>query len=116
LTATDDTDGATASVGFLSANFGAWTVPAVSKPKKKVTWYFSGFTTGDPIYGHYLHAGKVRLNHNFGTASGSCGVLTVKAKLYPGTAKFKKYSVQIDDSSSYSSQTTPALVTTLNFF
>jgi hypothetical protein len=117
LTATDQEVAAdTAATTFESAPFAVWTVPAVSKPTKKVTWNFSGFPTGDQVYVHFVHAGSVKLTADFGTASGPCGLLAAKAKLYPGKrAKYRHYTVQVDDSATYSTTTTPVIVTSLNF-
>ncbi|MGA2469103.1 MAG: hypothetical protein ABSG64_00245 [Solirubrobacteraceae bacterium] len=116
LNATDETNAATATTTFESANLAFATKPATAKPTKKVTWMFSGFTSGDSIYGHYLHGGKVRATKNFGTATGPCGVLTTKAKFYPGIAKYLSYKLQVDDSAQYSASSTPSLVATLFTF
>jgi hypothetical protein len=114
LGATDETDGVTtASTTINVANLAVATNPAQAKPTKKVTWTFSGFTSGAEIYAHYLHGKKVTATTKFGRATGACGLLKTKAKFYPGKAKYGSYNVQVDDSRHYSSKSLPHLDATL---
>lgn len=92
ITATDEgnddmgtaANGQTASATVSIANLAVITVPQEAKPSKKVKYEFSGFISGRPVYGHYVHKKKVDATYRFGTASGPCGTLTVKAHFYPG--------------------------------
>ncbi|HEY5316428.1 MAG TPA: hypothetical protein VIJ20_00505 [Solirubrobacteraceae bacterium] len=114
LQAMDETDGVTtASTTFDVANLAVATNPARAKPNKKVTWSFSGFTSGAQIYAHYLHGKKVTATMRFGRAGGPCGVLKTRKVFYPGHAKYGSYKIQIDDARRYSATTLPRLVATL---
>ncbi|HWF36453.1 MAG TPA: hypothetical protein VG295_13835 [Solirubrobacteraceae bacterium] len=113
LTATDNTDGITASTPFAAANLAVATNPAQGKPSKRVTWSFSGFVGGANIYAHYLHGKKVTATANFGRAQGPCGTLKKRAVFYPGKAKYDVYKVQVDDSRRYLATSLPRLVATL---
>jgi hypothetical protein len=117
LIATDQTDGVTtATAPFEAANLAVATNPARAKPNKKVRYTFSGFTSGAEIYAHYLHGRKVAATARFGRASGPCGVLKAKAKLYPGRQRYTTYTVQFDDARRYSAKSLPNYVTSLNVF
>jgi hypothetical protein len=114
LKATDQTNGSiTASTTFDVANLAVSTNPAQGKPSRKVTWSFSGFTSGAEIYAHYLHGKKVIATAKFGKATGPCGLLKTRAVFYPGKAKFNSYQVQVDDSLRYLATSLPRLVATL---
>jgi hypothetical protein len=108
MTATDD-DNVTASTTFLEAPFAVATKPAKAKPKQKVTFTFTGFTEGQPIYIHFLHKNKVVTTVEYGVAQGPCGTLTTRKTLYPKHTKFTQYKIQIDDSKKYSAATSPNL-------
>ena len=125
LNATDegnDTTGATATgqtarIAFQIANLAIATNPAEAKPTKKVTFTFSGFSAGTPIYAHYLHRGKVVASQRFGTATGVCGTLKSRARLYPGgRPRYENYTVQFDDSARYSKGAVPKLVSSIRLF
>jgi hypothetical protein len=108
MTATDD-DGIAASTTFMEAPFAVATKPATAKPKQKVTFTFTGFIEGQPIYIHFLHKNKVVTTVEYGVAQGPCGTLTTRKTLYPKHTKFTKYKIQIDDSKKYSAKTSPNL-------
>lgn len=114
LHAMDETDGTTtASTTLRAANLAVATNPPEARPSKKVTWTFSGFTSGAEIYGHYLHGKKVAATAKFGRATGPCGTLKTKAVFYPGTAKYDVYKLQIDDVRRYLANALPRLIATL---
>jgi hypothetical protein len=102
-----------AEAPFELSNLTVKADPPAARPGQKVTLSFSGFTPGRPIYGHYLHKGKVALTHRFGTARGACGVLRAKSKIYPGRSRYSTYIVQIDDSKKYSKSAAPKFSTTV---
>lgn len=105
-----------AEAPFELANLGVKTSPSEAPPNKKVTFTFSGFTTGEPIYAHYLHGKKVVATKKFGTAQGPCGLLKAKAKINPGGKKshYSKYKVQFDDSAKYSKAASPRVNTAVS--
>lgn len=117
LLATDETTaGVTASASVTMANLSVATNPTHARFTKRVTWSFSGFQPGHYIYAHYLRRHPVA-RARFGRAQGACGVLKVRALLYPGGHPHNKsYKVQIDDSKRYSKQAAPRIDTTLTTF
>jgi hypothetical protein len=117
LTALDQTDDVTtAATTFVAANLAVAAKPAKAKPGKKVTFTFSGFTSGAKIYGHYLHRKKLVTTERMGTASGPCGLLKTRATLFPKRARFQNYNIQYDDSARYSKTAVPRLIATLTTF
>lgn len=103
-----------AEVPFSITNLAVATKPSVAPFNKVVKYSFAGFRPGKPIFGHYMRHNKVVLTHKFGKASGPCGVLHVKAKLFPGHgSRHAKYKVQFDDSKKLNKKATPKIVTAL---
>lgn len=79
------------SGGFISA-------------KKKRTWTFIGFLArpGKPIYGHFRFKGRTRADYRFGSPTGACGGLTVRAPGIPVPAADKgKWTLQLDQNRTY---------------
>ncbi len=115
LTARDMTNGtATAAVTFSVANLAFRTDPASATPATHVRFSFSGFKPDAPIYGHYLLGGKVAATVHFGTSQGSCGLLNVRARLFPVLhPRFGSYKVQFDDSRTYRAKAVPRIVSGL---
>jgi hypothetical protein len=109
LTARDQTSGTgSASATFWVANLAFTTRPAVAKPTAVVHFRFSGFERGKVVYGHYLRGHKVVATHRFGRATGICGLLDAKARLFPARNPAPgKYKVQIDDSRRYHANALP---------
>jgi hypothetical protein len=92
------------------------TKPARAKFTRRVTFFFSGFTQGETIYAHFLHPKQVALAR-YGKAKGVCGLLTTRARLYPGGhPHFKSYKVQFDDFKHFSKKAAPRLDVTLRTF
>jgi hypothetical protein len=113
LIARDETNRTTtASTSFLVANLAFQTQPAAAKPSNRVHFSFSGFRPGALVYGHYVHAKKV-VTTRFGRATGACGLLKSKARLFPGRPRFSKYKVQFDDSRRYHAKALPRIVSGL---
>lgn len=115
LTAMDNEDGTTAETTFVAANRAVATNPAQTRPNKKVTYAFAGFTPGAEIYGHYLHRKKVVLTAKFGRAQGACGQLTTRAPIFPGQQRYSSYAVQFDDAKRYSPSSLPRIVSAVTF-
>jgi hypothetical protein len=115
LTARDVTEGtASAAVTFSVANLAFRTAPASATPGTRVRFSFSGFKPTAPIYGHYVLGGKVAATVLFGRSSGSCGLLTTRARLFPARhPRFGAYKVQFDDSRTYHGNTVPRIVSGL---
>jgi len=116
MSATDDLDPRlTATAAFQAATFAVSITPSQAPPSKVVRFSFSGFTSGAPIYGHFLLQGKVRATIRYGVAAGPCGVLKALASLYPGVHPADGlYRLQFDSSRRYYAGTTPKLRTTLD--
>jgi hypothetical protein len=115
LNARDETNGVTAASTTLRvANLAFSTQPAQAKPSTPVTFHFSGFRGGQGIYGHFIH-GHVTITHKFGRATGPCGMLKAKSRLFPGgRPRFQHYKVQFDDARRYSRRSRPNIVTGIN--
>jgi hypothetical protein len=103
-----------AQAPFELTNLAVETKPSFARPRKKVSFSFAGFAAGKPIYGHFLHKGRVVLTHDFGVAAGACGVLESKSRIFPGHARYSSYVVQFDDSRAYSKSTTQKVETNLS--
>ena len=76
---------------------------------EETSWAFSGFPAGRAIWGHYTYDDKDVARQSFGRPHGACGLLTVRRRLYPATARHSAYRLQVDDQRRYSAHTTPAL-------
>jgi hypothetical protein len=84
--------------------------PSQAKLTSKVTWYFSGFTPGKVIYGHYLRKKPVA-RATFGRAKGPCGLLKVRARFYPGGhPRSSSYTLVFDSAKRYSKKTRPRVL------
>lgn len=103
-----------AEVPFQITNLAVATKPSTAPFYKKVKYSFAGFRSGAPIFGHYFRHDKLVVTHKFGKATGACGTLHTKAKLFPGHGpKNAKYKVQFDDSKRVNPKATPKIVTSL---
>ena len=97
------------------ARFGVAVVPNGVPVSQKLTWYLAGFRPGKEVFVHYLHSTPVAVLR-LARASGPCGVVKARARLYPGGhPRYRRYSVQIDDSRHYAKHNTPHIDTVLNF-
>jgi hypothetical protein len=73
-----------------------------------VHFSFSGFKPGKVVYGHYLRGHELVATHRFGRATGICGLLNVKARLFPlRNPAPGRYKVQMDDSRRYRAKALP---------
>jgi hypothetical protein len=97
-----------AALDYEVANF-AVDRGTARNPKTVRRWYFSGFPTGQPIYGHFRYGGKTRANYRFGVATGACGLLSKRAPGIPGRVRTGTWTLQIDSHRTYSAETTPQL-------
>jgi hypothetical protein len=103
-----------AESAFQITNLAVATKPAVAPFNKVVKYTFAGFRPGKPIFGHFQSGGKVVLTYKFGKASGPCGILHAKSRLFPGHASSNaKFKVQFDDSKKLSKKASPKIVTGL---
>jgi hypothetical protein len=96
------------SVAYLYVfHGGAKKRPGLGAFREKTSWAFSGFRPGKYIWGHYIIHGRQVAKVRFGKASGPCGVLKARAKLYPASPHFRSYPVQVDNSKRYSKHSFP---------
>jgi hypothetical protein len=103
-----------AESSFQITNLAVATKPSVAPFNKVVKYTFAGFRPGKPIFGHFQSGGKVVLTYKFGKASGPCGILHAKSRLFPGHGPANaKYKVQFDDSKKLSKKASPKIVTGL---
>ncbi|HVS98887.1 MAG TPA: hypothetical protein VHE08_00065 [Solirubrobacterales bacterium] len=103
-----------AEVPFQITNLAVATKPPTAPYTRVVKYMFAGFRPGKPIFGHYFRHGRLALTHKFGKAKGPCGILHVKAKLFPGhSPRSARYKVQFDDSKKVDPKAHPKIVTSL---
>jgi hypothetical protein len=103
-----------AEVPFQITNLAVATKPPTAPYGRVVKYTFAGFRPGKPIFGHYSRHGKLVVTHKFGKATGACGILHTKAKLFPGHGpRNAKYKVQFDDSKKLNPKAVPKIVTSL---
>lgn len=103
-----------AEVPFQITNLAVATKPSVAPFYKVVKYTFAGFRPGKPIFGHYYRHKHLVLTHKFGKATGPCGILHTKGKLFPGHGpRNAKYKVQFDDTKKSNPKATPKIVTSL---
>lgn len=115
LTATESAAAITATTPVTVAPLAVGIQPSQALPSQKVTWYFSGFGPGKPVFGHYLRRQQVALTR-FGRANGACGLLKARALLYPGGhPRYRLYGLQLDDSRRYSKHSSPRLDKQIQF-
>ena len=84
--------------------------PGLGALTEKTNWSFSGFQPGEPIFGHYLYKGKQVALAHFGRAQPPCGTLNVRARLYPARPHHSSFSIQYDDSQTYSPASRPRII------
>ncbi len=112
FTATEDANPAnTATATSRIAPLAFATDKGTKSPKAKRSWYFSGWVTGQPIYAHFRFRGRTKGNFRFGVATGPCGEykrrapgIAIKGRVPAGT-----WTVQVDQSPTYSPNTQPSL-------
>ena len=103
-----------AEAPFRITNLGVATKPPTAPYSHVVKYSFAGFRPGKPIFGHYFSHNHLVVTHKFGKATGACGLLSVKAKLFPGHGpNGAKYKVQFDDSKKVNPKAAPKIVTSL---
>ncbi|MEA2381632.1 MAG: hypothetical protein QOH72_1603 [Solirubrobacteraceae bacterium] len=78
--------------------------PLNGSPRQKTSWHFAGFPAGTAIYGHYRFHGRTMKNYRFGTPTGPCGTLTVRARrmpLPPSRIRRGTWTLQLDQRRHY---------------
>ena len=83
--------------------------PGLTALTETTTWSFSGFPVGKTVYAHYLIAGKQVALQSFGRAPAPCGVLKVRARLFPKKPLHRSYPLQIDTSRRLVKNTAPKI-------
>ena len=96
------------NVAYLNAGHGATKArPGLGAFREKTSWSFSGFTPGKYIWGHYVIHKRQVARIRFGKATGPCGVLKTRARLFPATPHRRSYPIQVDNAKRYSSHSFP---------
>ncbi len=112
FTATEDANPAnTATATSRIAPLAFATDKGTKSPKAKRSWYFSGWAIGKPIYAHFRFGGRTKGNFRFGVATGPCGEYKRKAPgiAINGRVPAGTWTVQVDQSRTYSTKTLPFL-------
>jgi hypothetical protein len=77
--------------------------PKRAKPRTKVRFIGRGFTTGVPVFGHYVFGGKLRKTVKFGMPKGACGTFDVKRRQIPvKKPRTGRWTLQADTMKAYS--------------
>jgi len=112
FTATEDANPAnTATATSRIAPLAFATDKGVKSPKSKRSWYFSGWTVGQPIYAHFRFKGRTKGNYKFGLATGPCGEYKRRAPgiAIKGRVPAGSWTVYVDQAPTYSPSTMPFL-------
>ena len=112
FTATEDANPAnTATATSRIAPLAFATDKGTKSPKAKRSWYFSGWTIGQPIYAHFRFRGRTKGNFKFGVATGPCGEYKRRAPgiAIKGRVPAGSWTVQVDQAPKYSPATMPSL-------
>ncbi|MDQ3631919.1 MAG: hypothetical protein M3417_11760, partial [Actinomycetota bacterium] len=115
ISATEDANPAnTATAASRIAPLAFATDKGTKSPKATRSWSFSGFVTGQNIYGHFRFKGQTKGNFRFGRAAGPCGEYKRRAPGIPvkGRVSAGSWRVQIDHKPTYSAKTQPSVVGT----
>jgi hypothetical protein len=113
VTATEEANPAnTVSATSRIAPLAFATDSGTKSPKAKRSWYFSGFTPGKYVYAHFRFKGRTKGNYRFGRATGPCGEYKRRAPgiAIKGRVSSGSWLIQVDQKSTYSKATKPALV------
>jgi hypothetical protein len=107
-TGTTDSADAT-SATFETTNYLVLVTGSSRNPDVRRTFALSGFAPNRTVYAHYLNAqGKLLTTESFGRPAGACGLRRVTAYEYPGGHPKKgTYTIQFDNSRTFSRATTP---------
>jgi len=119
ITATEDANPANTATATSRVAPRAFSTSGGRKsPKAKRSWYFSGFTTGKNIYGHFRYKGRTKGNYRFGRAAGPCGEYKRRAPgiAVKGRVPAGSWRVQVDHKRTYSRSTRPAVAGTTVVF
>jgi hypothetical protein len=85
--------------------------PKQAPPRRRVRFSGRGFTTGEPVYGHYVFHGKLRKTVKFGMPEGDCGVFHVKRRQIPVKhPRTGRWTLQADTEPDYSRTPTTVFV------
>jgi hypothetical protein len=77
--------------------------PKRAAPRKRVRFIGRGFTSGLPVFGHYVFGGKLRKTVRFGVPAGPCGTFDVKRRQIPvKKPRTGRWTLQADTARAYS--------------
>jgi hypothetical protein len=104
LTVTEETDPSkTVSVQSKVTALSLRVRPKRAKPRRRVRFIGRGFTTGVPVYGHYVFGGKLRKTVRFGLPKGACGTFDVTRRQIPvKRPRTGRWTLQADTVDAYS--------------
>ncbi len=112
FTATEDANPAsTATAASKIAPLAFATNKGTKSPKADRSWSFSGWQVGKPIYAHFRFGGKTKRNFRMGVAKGPWGEFKRRAPgiAVRGRVRAGLWTIQVDQSRTYSVRTRPAL-------
>jgi len=81
--------------------------PTKARPRSKVRFRARGFTSGEPVYAHYLFKERPRRTVLLGEPEGPCGSLKVRRRQFPmKKPKLGEWTLQADHDPVYSALST----------
>jgi hypothetical protein len=81
--------------------------PRQARPRRKVVFRVRGFTSGQPVYAHYLFKEKSRRTVRLGTPEGPCGSLKVRRRQFPmKRPRIGEWTLQADHDAAYDALST----------
>ena len=117
VAALDPVQGPSNAVRVRAAPLAFTATPKQTRPSATVTFRFSGFAPGGPIYAHYRFGGKLRATVMMGRARTPCGLLTAKRDQVPvRDANIGLWKVQFSQSRAFRARTVPRIDATVNVF
>lgn len=77
-------------------------------PRQRIRYTARGWAPGKSVYIHFRFKGRTKKTVKLGTASSPCGVVSRRMRALPlGSLRIGKYKLYVDQSSSYSKNTSP---------
>ncbi len=106
------------TASYRVTNFAYTVSDSTGNPRKKRTFYLSGFPTDSTVYAHYRIGGKTRGTVRFGKAQGPCGQITARQALLPSAVplRYGTWKIQWDNNRSYDAKALPRLTTNLSVY
>jgi len=98
-----------AATKFEKVEVGYTTNPSSGSPTRSALHTVRGFPAGRNIYLHFRFQGQTKRNVKVGRAAAPCGVASKRMALLPTRSRPGRWTVYVDQKSTYSKNTSPQL-------